>query len=78
MASATLTLTLIVDTSAVQDLVSHFRAYEETIHSEQIDHMQELLDTDHALITFTDAAGIVHVEPSLPMIELMADVSGGV
>ena len=75
---ATATLLLTADTSAVQDLIAHFRAHQETIQSEQIDRLQELLDADRALIVFTGVDGIVHVEPSLPMIELMADVSGGV
>lgn len=74
---ATATLTLIADTSAVQDMVAHFRVHQETIAAGQVDRLQQLLDTDHALIAFTDADGVVHIEPSLPMIELMADVAGG-
>ena len=74
---ATATLLMTADVSAVQDLIAHFRAHQETIQAGQIDRMQELLDADRALIVFIDVNGVVHVEPSLPMIELMADVAGG-
>lgn len=68
-------LRVVVDTSAVDDAIRFFREHEETIVENDVlqDRLDELIETGKVAIVMTHN-GVVRTEPSLQLIQLMADI----
>lgn len=72
---AAASLRVVVDTSAVDDAIRFFREHEETIVENDVlqDRIDELIETGKVAIVMTHN-GVVRTEPSLQLIQLMADI----
>lgn len=72
---AAASLRVVVDTSAVDDAIRFFREHEETIVENDVlqDRLDELIETGKVAIVMTHN-GVVRTEPSLQLIQLMADI----
>lgn len=73
---AAASLRVVVDTSAVDDAIRFFREHEETIVENDVlqDRLDELIETGKVAIVMTHN-GVVRTEPSLQLIQLMADIN---